>query len=179
MSHSTGDRVDPVLRLRSSRLPSTILPCPCLQSQERVRIELDQMSAWGARALVFLLSSKLVVLGQSTYFEILSPRSLIVFPSIPSHQSAWRWQPHCVFLPAVTGIPITVVKRGQSRRCQGASSLSLSAEPQLGWAPSSVGATWTLWVIRQGSCLPSPSCGGSTSLFGYMCLPQEKVLIIC
>lgn len=88
MSHSTGDRVDPVLRLRSSRLPSTILPCPCLQSQERVRIELDQMPVRGPRALVFLLSSKLVVLGQSPTL-ILSPRSLIVFPSIPSHQSAW------------------------------------------------------------------------------------------
>lgn len=85
MSHSTGDRVDPVLRLRSSRLPSTILPCPCLQSQERVRIELDQMPVRGPRALVFLLSSKLVVLGQSTYFDSQSqePDSVPIHPQSP------------------------------------------------------------------------------------------------
>lgn len=73
-------------------------------------------------------------------------------PSAPSHQSPGNGsltvsscpQRPSSFAVPLTGSPVIAIKQVQSKPCQGASSLSLPAELQLGGAPSSMGPTWTL-----------------------------------
>lgn len=98
------------------------------------------MLAWGGRAgraLAFLLTSKLEVLGQSTYLEILSPKSPPPPPATSQPSDSSPTASSCPQLLSsldvpLTGSPMIVVKQAHSKPYQGASSLSLPAEPQLG-----------------------------------------------